>query len=141
MNQMNQVILEGNVVRMAEFKTTPRGKKVCTLPIACNRYYKDSDGKSVEEANYIDIEAWERACENVEKYAMKGRGLRVVGRLKQDRWKSPEGKSISRLYVVAEHIEFMPLKRKENSDEYEKENAKIAMQSVAEEQANGDLAF
>ena len=35
----------------------------------------------------------------------KGRGVRVVGRLKQDRWQQ-NGQSRSRIVIVAEHVEF-----------------------------------
>ena len=38
----------------------------------------------------------------------KGRGVRVVGRLKQDRWVGKDGKNYSKVKVVAEHIEFKP---------------------------------
>ena len=36
----------------------------------------------------------------------KGRGLRIVGRLKQDRWTKADGHNTSRVSIVAEHIEF-----------------------------------
>lgn len=35
-----------------------------------------------------------------------GGGVRVVGRLKQDRWTDPDGKPHSRVLIVAEHVEF-----------------------------------
>ena len=34
--------------------------------------------------------------------------MRVVGRLKQSRWKDKDGKSQSKVFVVAEHIEYKP---------------------------------
>ena len=45
------------------------------------------------------------ACSN---HLKKGRGVRVVGRLKQDRWADQEGNNRSRVKVVAEHIIFKP---------------------------------
>jgi single-strand DNA-binding protein len=38
----------------------------------------------------------------------KGRGVRVVGRLKQERWQDGDGKAQSKIIIVAEHIEFRP---------------------------------
>ena len=35
--------------------------------------------------------------------------MRVVGRLKQDRWVGTDGKHYSKIKVLAEHIEFKPL--------------------------------
>jgi single-strand DNA-binding protein len=48
-----------------------------------------------------------------EKNSTKGRGLRVVGRLKQNRWKDADGKTQSKIFVVAEHIEYKPKTQKD----------------------------
>jgi len=37
--------------------------------------------------------------------------VRVVGRLKQDRWKNGEGQPRSKVKIVAEHVEFRPMKK------------------------------
>ena len=34
--------------------------------------------------------------------------MRVVGRLKQARWQDKDGKTQSKVYVIAEHIEYKP---------------------------------
>ena len=46
----------------------------------------------------------------------KGRGVRVVGRLKQDRCADPDGKQYSRVSIVAEHVEFKPQLMKQVGD-------------------------
>ena len=51
---------------------------------------------------------WNRLAEVCKEYLAKGRGVRVVGRLKQDRWEDPEGKTRSKVHIVAEHVEFKP---------------------------------
>ncbi|MEI6386046.1 MAG: single-stranded DNA-binding protein, partial [Spirochaetota bacterium] len=38
------------------------------------------------------------------------------GRLKQDRWTDPEGKSKSKVKIVAEHVEFKPVLRDEAAE-------------------------
>ena len=109
MNQMNQVVIEGNVVRDTQVKETPRGTRVCVVPIATNRFYKDLKGEFQKEVSFFDVEAWgENFCGRIVRMAKKGRGLRVIGRLKQDRWKNQEGKSSSKVSIVAEHIDFQP---------------------------------
>jgi len=40
-----------------------------------------------------------------------------VGRLKQDRWTDTEGKTRSKVKIVAEHVEFKPMQRKEDEAE------------------------
>ena len=107
MNQLNSLILEGNIVRVPEIKEMPNHSKLATFSIAVNRYYKKSDGTFEQEVSYFDVEAWGNLVESVGKNASKGCGCRVVGRLKQDRWKDGNGKSFSKVSIVAEHIEFM----------------------------------
>jgi single-strand DNA-binding protein len=75
--------------------------------VACNRYYKQGE-ELEEEVSYFDVTVWNRLAEVCKEYLAKGRGVRVVGRLKQDRWEDPEGKTRSKVHIVAEHVEFKP---------------------------------
>ena len=122
MNQLNQVILEGNVCVQPETKTLKSGKHWCTVPIAVTRKYKiQENGEWGKEVSYFDVEAFGNFADLCVQLCPKGRGLRVVGRLKQDRWQSEEGKAHSKIKIIADHIEFMPIFKKE-SDGSEKIN-------------------
>ena len=112
MNSLNQIIVEGNIVREPELKSLPSGAASCTLPIAVNRKYKTGDGSYAEEVSYFDVDTFGGLAEVCVKWCPKGRGIRVVGRLKQNRWKDDAGKSHSRVKIVAEHIEFKPVLKK-----------------------------
>ena len=107
MNQLNSLILEGNICREAEFKNTENGFMLATFPIAVNRYMKKSDGTYEPEVSYFDIESWGEIAKMISEKASKGQCVRIVGRLKQNRWKDSNGKNQSRISVVAEHIDLM----------------------------------
>ncbi len=107
MNQLNSIIIEGNLCNTPEIKETANKSKLATFSMAVNRYYKKSDGTFEQEVSYFDVEAWGKLVESVGKNAAKGCGCRVVGRLKQARWKDENGKSFSKVSIVAEHIDFM----------------------------------
>ena len=47
--------------------------------------------------------------------------MRVVGRLKQDRWEDDSGQRRSRVDVIAEHVEFKPQRREETESAPEAE--------------------
>lgn len=113
MNQLNSLILEGNATRLPEMRETPHGFKVCRIPLAVNRFYKNSDGQGVKEVSFFDVEAFGKLAEFSEQNVEVGRGVRIVGRLKQGRWKNAEGKSMSRVSIIAEHIEFKPRVKKD----------------------------
>lgn len=107
MNQINSLIIEGNIVSIPEIKETANHSKLATFSIAVNRYYKKTDGTFEQEVSYFDVNAWGTLAETVENKAVKGIGCRVVGRLKQDRWKDTEGRTQNKVCIVAEHVEFM----------------------------------
>ncbi len=108
MNQLNSIILEGNLVANAELSEPSNGFKVCRFSLAVNRFTKSLNGESIDEVSFFDVEAYGKLAETCEKNGTKGRGIRVVGRLKQNRWKSNDGKNMSRILVIAEHIEYKP---------------------------------
>ena len=122
MNSLNQIILEGNVTRQPEVKSLPSGAACCTLPIAVNRFYKNSDGSREEEVSFFEIDTFGNLAEACVKWCPKGRGVRVVGRLKQNRWKDADGSSHSKIKIVAEHVEFKPFLKKSGSGEEEQKN-------------------
>ena len=115
MNNLNSVLIEGNLVRDPECRTTPKGTAVCKFPVASNRYYKQDSGLE-KEVSFFDVEAWGKTAENVNNLGKKGRGVRVVGRLKQERWQNSEGKAMARVVIVAEHVEFRPEQRKGSTE-------------------------
>ena len=132
MNSLNSIILEGNVVRDPVVKETPRGTTVCTFSIASNRYYKLDDDYE-QETSFFEIETWAKLADACGKGCSKGRGVRVVGRLKQDRWSGTDGKSMAKVKVVADHVEFKPLTNKKVS---ESEDAESNASSLATEDSS-----
>ena len=105
MNNLNSVLIEGNIVRDPLFRTTQKGKAVCNFSIASNRYYRQ-DSNLEKEVGFFDVEAWGRLADSCTNYGRKGRGVRVVGRLKQDRWTGDDGKNRNKVLIVAEHVEY-----------------------------------
>ena len=99
MNALNSILIEGNVVANPEKRETPRGTTVCDFKIASSRFYRQ-DETTEEEKSIFDIELWAKLAESCAEHCTEGRGVRVVGRLKQ----CEDG----RIKVVAEHVEFKP---------------------------------
>ena len=116
MNNLNSVLVEGNLVRNPEAKALETGSQVCRFSVASNRYYLQ-DQERQAEVSFFDVEVWNKLAEQCAKSLEKGRGVRVVGRLKQDRWVDNEGKTHSRVKIVGEHVEFKPKLNKTPSGE------------------------
>jgi single-strand DNA-binding protein len=115
LNNLNSVLVEGNLVRDPELKYTPKGAAVCTFVLASNRYFKQ-DEETQKEVSFFEVTTWSRLAEVCGEYLKKGRGVRVVGRLKQDRWTSPGGQGRSKVSIVAEHVEFKPQLKGKDGD-------------------------
>lgn len=115
MNDLNSIIIEGNLTQEPEMKYTTNGTALCSLSIAVNRYYKSGE-ETKQETAFLDVECWGRIAESCSRYLSKGRGIRIVGRLKQDRWEQ-DGYSRSKVIIVAENVEFKPA-RQQSKQEY-----------------------
>lgn len=124
MNSLNSILMEGNLTKDPELKTTSKGTKVCTFTVASNRYYKKEDEQQ-QEVSFFPVEVWAGLADTCNQYLKKGRGVRVVGRLKQDRWKDQDDKNHERFKIVAEHVEFKPLFTK-NGKEKKAEGEPVA---------------
>jgi single-strand DNA-binding protein len=125
MNNLNSVLIEGNLVRDPLFRTTPKGTSLCTFSLACNRYYRQ-EAALEREVSFLDVETWAKLAENCSNLGHKGRGVRVVGRIKQERWTGTDGKPHTKVIIVAEHVEFKPEFKREADSERGEELAEEA---------------
>ena len=111
MATVNKVLLIGNLTRDPELRYTPQGSAVCEFALALNHSYTNKQsGQKVEEVSFVDIVAWARTAEICAEYLKKGRQVFVEGRLKQDRWESPDGKKMNKIRVIAENVQFLGAK-------------------------------
>ena len=139
MNNLNSILLEGNLTKDPLTKTFDNSM-LCTFVIASNRSYKKDD-EYHKEVSYFSIESWGKTAENCGKYLTKGSGVRVVGRLKQDRWEDDGEKMHQKTKIVAEHVDFFPRQKKstiENNAKGNGEQNAEEMTEVFDEASNRD---
>ena len=104
MNMLNSLILEGVVKGEPHLVET---SDVLNFTIEVTRYYRDRAGEDVTETSQFKVVAFGRMCDIPVK---EGSGVRVVGRLKENKWTDSEGVTHSEVQVVAEHIEIRKTK-------------------------------
>jgi single-strand DNA-binding protein len=69
------------------------------------------------------METWSKLADICYNLGRKGRGVRVVGRFKQERWNDAGGKTHSKISIAAEHVESRPeLKHEETPESAELSN-------------------
>ena len=105
MTPINQILLECTVSQDAETTETILGT-VTKFPVSYTRDCRNAKGEVVKEEAFFDIEVYGEFGKKVGVSLKKGKEIRIVGRLKQDRWKDADGKMHSRIFIIAEHIDF-----------------------------------
>lgn len=103
MNCLNSILLEGDCASEPEMVATPKGD-ICQFTVKSHR--KDIDGL-VEESTF-DVEASGRLAQTIAQTVKKGRGLRIVGRIKEEVFFDEAGHAMSCTKIIAEHVEFKP---------------------------------
>lgn len=118
MNNLNTVLIEGLLTRDPELGNAPAQIQMCRLSLANNRYYKKREEKWTQEASYFTVHVYGKVAGACLKYLKKGRGVRIVGRLKQLTWHEG-GIYTEKIIILAEHIEFQPPKKADQAKETE----------------------
>lgn len=108
MSSYNYVSLLGNLVRDPEMRIIPNGTPLCQFGLAVNRSFSGADGTKREEVLFIDIEAWGKQGELVQKYLHKGSQCLVIGRLKLDSWEDKATlQKRTKIKIVMQEIVFL----------------------------------
>lgn len=98
MNMINSLILDGVVKGEPHFLEE---HNVLNFTVETTRYYKNRAGEDVIETSQFKVVVYGRMCELPLK---DGSGVRVVGRLRENKW-TDGGVKHSEIQIVAEHIE------------------------------------
>lgn len=104
---VNMAIIVGNLGQDPELRHTSGGTSVCTLSVATNRKWTDSDGNKKEDTQWHRIIVWAKTAENCKEYLSKGSSVYVRGRLQTREWDDKEGNKRWTTEIVAEDVRFL----------------------------------
>ena len=124
MNNLNTVLIEGKLTRDPELGNGPAQTPQCRLSVANNRYFLNRDGKWIQDSSFFTVFVYGNVATACLTRLKKGRGVRIVGRLKQFT-RIEAGLRSEKICILAEHIEFQPEKRNEPFKEPEREPGEI----------------
>lgn len=119
MSAQNQVTLIGRLTKDPDIDEVGSSKKYkkARLCLAVKNIRKKIKGdKSIPDADFIDgIEVWGKQAEFVENYLSRGRMIVVYGELRPDRWKDKNDNNRYNLTVVANSVQLLDSKKKEEN--------------------------
>ena len=101
---LNNVNLMGRLTREPELKYTQNNVPVCTVGLAIQRDFADSNG--VRDADFIDIVFWRHNADFVAKYMHKGQLVAVAGRIRTRYWQDAYEQRRTAVEIEAEHVYF-----------------------------------
>ena len=98
---MNRWTGTGHLTKDPKFLETDGGTAICALRIAVKRAGKQgNDG-------YFDVKCFEGQAHACADYLKAGREVAIDGRLLFDEFQTQDGSYASRVYIVAERVEFL----------------------------------
>ena len=103
MSDFNYVAIKGRLTADPVSQQVNSGKILCKFSIASNGW-KD-------EVSFFNCTVWGMLSETIHKTCKKGTSLLVWGRLKQDRWETPQGEKRSAVNLVVEGFNFLEKKQ------------------------------
>jgi len=106
-NNINHIVLTGQLTRDPDLRALPSGNSVCSLRIAVNARRRNRDGEWGEKSNYFDVIVFGTSGENVAKYMHKGRPIAVDGRLDWRSWETPDGRHAQAVSIIANTVQFL----------------------------------
>ena len=110
---LNYVVAQGKLVRDAEAKPTSTGKNLTVFCIACQRNYKNSQGKY--DADFIDCVAYDKTGDVIRKYFSKGSEIIVSGEFTTNTYEDKNGTKHKVASIVVNKVYFCGSKQNSNT--------------------------
>ena len=108
----NKIICMARLTRDPEMRAIPSGTQVCEIGIAFDNGFGDQ-----KKTCFINVTAWGKTAEFVEKYFKKGDGIMIDGRLEFETWEDKNGGGKrSKHSITAERVTF-PLSNKSGGEQ------------------------
>src|SRR5215210_3296334 len=96
------------LVSHPKFLETESGSAICTLRVAVKRAGKQG------QDGYFDVKCFDAQASACAQYLKAGREIAVDGRLLFDEFQTQDGNYASRIYIVAERVEFLASRKPSN---------------------------
>lgn len=108
---MNRVDLIGRLTRDNKLEYTTSGKAFLKNAIAVDRRGEGTD--------FINLIAWEKTAEFIDKHFKKGSRLGISGRIQSSSYTDKEGNKRTSIDVVVEAVDFCESKNETNNSDNE----------------------
>lgn len=102
---LNQIAIQGRLVRDPELRRTNSGKAVTSFTLVCDRDFKNQQ-TGEKEVDFIECVAWGGTGETVAKYFSKGQLAAVSGRLQIRQYTDKNGQKRRQAEILVSNVYF-----------------------------------
>lgn len=132
MSSLNRCEFIGNLGKDPETRFTNDGTAVTGFSIACSESWKDKNsGEKVERTEWINVSAFGKLAEIMEKYLSKGSKVFIAGKMKTDKYEK-DGKTLYSTKIVANEMIMLDSK----NETAVKQGEAVSREKVAQHSAN-----
>ena len=136
---MNKTILIGRLTKDPETRYTQTNNiQVTSFTLAVNRRFS-KEGE--QQADFINIVAWNKTAEFVSKYFKKGQQVAIVGRIQTRNYDDNNGVKHYVTEVIAEEVYFADSKKEGQADESILESSTPVTNNDFDITSSDDLPF
>lgn len=104
---VNKVILVGNLGKDPEMRRLDGGVARVNFSLATTEYYKDKEGKRIEQTEWHNIVMWRAIAENAEKFLKKGYTIYLEGKLQTRKWQDKDGQNRNTTEIIADTFQLV----------------------------------
>lgn len=122
MNNLNVVIINGNLTTDCKLEYGKSGTAYGGFCIAVNRSVKKGD-EWEEVPSFFEVKAFGKLFESQHPYLKKGANVTVEGSLIQERWETKEGEKRNKVIIQSDTLYLGPRKKEVGSDASKFESA------------------
>ncbi|UFX82820.1 single-stranded DNA-binding protein [Candidatus Absconditicoccus praedator] len=105
---LNKVMIIGRATTDLDVKKMGEsGVSVVNFSVATNRRYKNSEGNTIEEAEFHRCVAFAGIADTLGKYLEKGKRIYIEGRIRTRKWEDTNGNTRYTTEIVVENFIFL----------------------------------
>lgn len=106
-NNVNKVIIVGNLGQTPELRYTNQGHAVANLSVATNGTYKNKEGDTVNVTEWHKATVWGKRAEVCSKYLSKGERVYLEGEIRSSQWSDEHGNKRKTHEILVDDIRFL----------------------------------
>ena len=104
---INKVILVGNLGKDPEMRKLEGGVTRVNFSMATTEYYKDKEGRRIEQTEWHNIVLWRSVAENAERLLKKGNTIYLEGKIQTRKWQDKDGVQRNITEIVGESFQLI----------------------------------